>query len=152
MIMKHGKRILAVFCAAALSLSFTACAGKKSATLKVGASPAPHAEILEAAKPLLAEQGIELEIVEFDDYVLPNTALSDGDLTRTTSSISRTSTRSTPATARTSSPQRASTANRLASIRAAPLRSRRLRTVGRSLFPTTAATKRARFICWRRTA
>lgn len=80
MIMKHGKRILAVFCAAALSLSFTACAGKKSATLKVGASPAPHAEILEAAKPLLAEQGIELEIVEFDDYVLPNTALSDGDL------------------------------------------------------------------------
>lgn len=80
MIMKHGKRILAVFCAAALSLSFTACTGKKSATLKVGASPAPHAEILEAAKPLLAEQGIELEIVEFDDYVLPNTALSDGDL------------------------------------------------------------------------
>lgn len=80
MIMKHGKRILAVFCAAALSLSFTACAGKKSATLKVGASPAPHAEILETAKPLLAEQGIELEIVEFDDYVLPNTALSDGDL------------------------------------------------------------------------
>ena len=78
--MKHGKRILAVFCAAALSLSITACAGKKSATLKVGASPAPHAEILEAAKPLLAEQGIELEIVEFDDYVLPNTALSDGDL------------------------------------------------------------------------
>ena len=48
--------------------------------LKVGASPAPHAEILEAAKPLLAEKGIELEIVEFDDYVLPNTALDGGDL------------------------------------------------------------------------
>lgn len=49
-------------------------------TLTVGASPAPHAEILEQVKPLLAEQGITLEIVEFDDYVIPNTALNDGDL------------------------------------------------------------------------
>ena len=48
--------------------------------LVVGASPAPHAEILEAVKPLLAEQGIELEIEEFTDYVLPNQALEAGDL------------------------------------------------------------------------
>ena len=80
MIMKHCKRILALLLAAVLALAFTACQNKESATLKVGASPAPHAEILEAAKPLLAERGIELEIVEFDDYVLPNTALADGDL------------------------------------------------------------------------
>ena len=36
-------------------------------TIKVGASPSPHAEILYAAQPLLAEQGITLEVVEFND-------------------------------------------------------------------------------------
>ena len=53
---------------------------KEVTTLKVGASPVPHAEILEEAKPLLEEQGIELEIVEFTDYVLPNKALADEEL------------------------------------------------------------------------
>ena len=48
--------------------------------LKVGASPAPHAEILEAVKDLLAEQGITLEIVEFNDYIIPNTAVESGEL------------------------------------------------------------------------
>ena len=49
-------------------------------TLKVGASPAPHAEILEVVKPILAEEGIELDIVEFNDYIAPNTAVEDGSL------------------------------------------------------------------------
>ncbi len=49
-------------------------------TIKVGASPAPHAEVLEVVKELLAKDGITLDIVEFDDYVLPNTALEEGDL------------------------------------------------------------------------
>lgn len=49
-------------------------------TIVVGASPAPHAEILEAVKPVLAEQGITLEIKEFTDYVIPNMALEEGDL------------------------------------------------------------------------
>lgn len=49
-------------------------------TIKVGASPSPHAEILYAAQPLLAEQGITLEVVEFNDYVQPNLALDSGDL------------------------------------------------------------------------
>ena len=48
--------------------------------IKVGASPVPHAEILEAIKPVLAEQGYKLEIVEFTDYVQPNLALEDGSL------------------------------------------------------------------------
>lgn len=52
----------------------------ETVTIKVGASPAPHAEILEQVKPILAEQGITLEIVEFDDYVMPNTALENGDI------------------------------------------------------------------------
>ena len=44
------------------------------------ASPTPHAEILNAAKDVLAEQGWTLNVVEFTDYVQPNTALVDGDL------------------------------------------------------------------------
>lgn len=48
-------------------------------TIKVAASPTPHAEILEAAKEVLAEQGYELEIVEFEDYVQPNEVVEAGE-------------------------------------------------------------------------
>ncbi len=66
----------------ALSLALTAAVGVASANTKlvVGASAPPHAEILEAAKPILAEKGIDLEIVVFDDYVQPNLQLEAGDL------------------------------------------------------------------------
>ena len=53
--------------------------GKKT-TLTVGASPVPHAEILEQVKGDLAKQNITLKIVEYTDYVTPNTALNDGDI------------------------------------------------------------------------
>lgn len=66
--------------AASTAASTSGSAAGETVTLKIGASPSPHAEILEAAAPILAEQGIELDIVEFDDYVLPNTALADGSL------------------------------------------------------------------------
>ena len=49
-------------------------------TLVVGATPTPHAEILEAAQPLLEEKGIELKIEEFNDYVLRNQALDSEDI------------------------------------------------------------------------
>lgn len=76
------KRVLASVVAGLLSVSLLAgCGAKKDdKTIVVGASPAPHAEILEQAKPLLEEKGYKLEIQEFTDYVLPNTALNDGDL------------------------------------------------------------------------
>jgi D-methionine transport system substrate-binding protein len=48
--------------------------------LVVGASNVPHAEILEEAKSLLEEKGIELEVVTFQDYVLPNQALDSKEL------------------------------------------------------------------------
>lgn len=48
--------------------------------LTVGASPAPHAEILEFVKPALKEAGYDLEIIVFTDYVLPNTSLQAGEL------------------------------------------------------------------------
>ena len=65
-----------------LALALIASVGVASAATKlvIGASSTPHAEILEAAKPLLEEKGIELEIVIFDDYVQPNLQLESGDL------------------------------------------------------------------------
>lgn len=53
---------------------------QEKVVLRVGATPVPHAEILEFVKPDLAEQGIDLRIVSFTDYVLPNLALNDGML------------------------------------------------------------------------
>ena len=55
-------------------------ASLEGTTIKVGATPAPHAEILEVAKGILAEQGITLEIVEFNDYIQPNLAVESGEL------------------------------------------------------------------------
>lgn len=46
----------------------------------VGASPAPHAQILEAAKTVMAAKGYDLQIQEYTDYVIPNQALDGGDL------------------------------------------------------------------------
>lgn len=65
-----------LFLIAALTLTATASAG----TLRVGASPVPHAEILEFVKPTLAKQGVNLVIREFSDYVQPNLALADGSI------------------------------------------------------------------------
>lgn len=53
---------------------------EESKTLRVGASNVPHAEILEQAQPLLEEQGIELEIETYQDYVLPNEDLESGEI------------------------------------------------------------------------
>ena len=75
------KKTLAALLALCLALCLSACAApQEDTTLVVGASPAPHAEILEFVKPMLAEQGIDLQIEEFTDYVLPNQALESGDL------------------------------------------------------------------------
>jgi D-methionine transport system substrate-binding protein len=57
----------------------TASNGKPS-TLTVGATPVPHAELLNLVKDDLAAKGITLKVVEFTDYVTPNTALIAGDL------------------------------------------------------------------------
>ncbi|MGY4689049.1 MetQ/NlpA family ABC transporter substrate-binding protein [Salibacterium sp. K-3] len=57
-----------------------AASGEESTTLTVGATNVPHAEILEFAKDQLNEENIELEIETFNDYVLPNKALAQGEL------------------------------------------------------------------------
>lgn len=62
------------------AVSFSGAAGNDGKTIKVGASPVPHAELLEQVKPILKEQGINLEIVEFEDYIQPNLVLNDKEL------------------------------------------------------------------------
>lgn len=54
--------------------------GSDDKTIKIGASPSPHAEILNQVKAAVEAKGYTLEIVEYNDYVLPNTAVEEGDL------------------------------------------------------------------------
>ncbi|WP_417772617.1 MetQ/NlpA family ABC transporter substrate-binding protein [Stappia sp.] len=63
---------------AAVSLLAAAPASAKS--IKVGVTPGPHAQIMEAVKELAAPKGLDIEILEFSDYVVPNEALNSGDL------------------------------------------------------------------------
>lgn len=99
------KKLLGIFIIALLSLALVACgtgsdeqqpAEQGEATgetavennettdevvkLVIGASNVPHAEVLEFAAPILLEEGIEIEVVRFQDYVLPNRNLADGEL------------------------------------------------------------------------
>ena len=72
----------------AASLVLTGCGGDNGETeadgentvIKVGATPAPHAEVLEVIKDDLAEEGYTLEIVEYNDYILPNRGVTEGEL------------------------------------------------------------------------
>lgn len=75
------KKLIALVLALVFVLSFTACSkGNTDNVITVGASPAPHAEILEVAKAALEKEGYTLKIVEFTDYVLPNESLDSGEL------------------------------------------------------------------------
>ncbi|MDO5083024.1 MAG: MetQ/NlpA family ABC transporter substrate-binding protein [Arachnia propionica] len=89
--MRKHLSLLAASLAAAIALTACGGAGKSDDTtssngeentrIVVGASPVPHARILEYVRDnLAAEAGIEIEIREFDDYVLPNSTLADGTL------------------------------------------------------------------------
>ena len=67
-----------------LSVSYSAAAlggsDKSGSTLVVGATPVPHAELLNLVKNDLAKHGITLKVIEFTDYVQPNSALISGDI------------------------------------------------------------------------
>jgi D-methionine transport system substrate-binding protein len=63
------------------AFALVAIAGAAGAeTIKVGVTAGPHAQILEAVKPIAAKNGLDIQIVEFSDYVVPNAALDAGDL------------------------------------------------------------------------
>ena len=97
------KRVIASALLLTVTASFAACGKTESTTattaaagsdtqseanadvstdvvLKVGANITPHSEILEIAKPILAEQGITLEIVKLEDSITPNTGVIEGSL------------------------------------------------------------------------
>ena len=89
--MKNIKKISILAAVLVLALGiFTACGGSSDSgdggddsadkTIWVAASPTPHAEILNSIADALAEEGWTLEVVEFDDYVQPNVATTDGDV------------------------------------------------------------------------
>ncbi|WP_035984484.1 MetQ/NlpA family ABC transporter substrate-binding protein [Leptolyngbya sp. KIOST-1] len=81
------KRRFFLFTTASFTASLFAGCGDRTGggtgggTLRVGVSPVPHGEILAYVRDnLAASEGLTLEVVEFSDYVLPNTALNDGQL------------------------------------------------------------------------
>ena len=87
------KKLFALTLALVMALGLAACGNDttepaddantnesgEAVTLRVGASPSPHAEILEQVKGVLAEEGITLEIVTYNDYIMPNVAVDEGE-------------------------------------------------------------------------
>ncbi|OOM80259.1 membrane lipoprotein TpN32 precursor [Clostridium puniceum] len=83
------KSILSIVLAGIVTLGLVGCGGtnntaskdsKSDKVIKIGVTPKPHKEIVEIAKPLLEKEGYTVEITEFNDYVQPNTAVSEGSL------------------------------------------------------------------------
>lgn len=72
-------RIFSGVAAAVLGLGLTAAVAEAK-VYKVGVTQGPHEQIVEFVKAELAKTGVEIEVVGFSDYVLPNQALNDGDL------------------------------------------------------------------------
>ena len=91
---QHLKPLAGIAAVAGLALALTACGGNSGSAattaaasgssednvITVGASPSPHAEILNAVADELKSEGYELKVVEYNDYVQPNVALDAGDL------------------------------------------------------------------------
>ncbi|SDS54379.1 MetQ/NlpA family ABC transporter substrate-binding protein [Bradyrhizobium canariense] len=69
-------RIFVAIIVAALALAGAA----KGETVRVGVTAGPHAEIMEVVKKVAAEHGLDIKVIEFSDYVIPNQALALGDL------------------------------------------------------------------------
>jgi D-methionine transport system substrate-binding protein len=83
------KSILSIVLAGVLTFGLAGCGNasntgnadsKNDKVIKIGVTPKPHEEIVNIAKPLLEKEGYTVEITEFNDYVQPNTAVSEGEL------------------------------------------------------------------------
>lgn len=71
------RRAALALAAVALAPSFAQAQTQK---LKIGVTPGPHAQIMEIVKPIALEKGLDLQVIEFTDYVVPNQALDAGEL------------------------------------------------------------------------
>lgn len=78
--MKKLTALILTLCLILAASSMMAFADSENTKIVIGASSTPHAEILEVIQPMLAEKGIDLEIVVYTDYTTPNMALSDDSL------------------------------------------------------------------------
>lgn len=81
------KKIISILAVLVLTVVLAACGskdksagGEDSKTITVGASPAPHAELLEQAKPILKKEGYNLKIKTINDYTTPNKLVNSGEL------------------------------------------------------------------------
>lgn len=81
------KLVLFIVALLSLSILFAGCSGNKQAAqtggktvVKVGATPVPHAEILNFIKPILEKEGVDLQVIEMTDYVRPNLAVAEKEL------------------------------------------------------------------------
>lgn len=78
------KKLLSLVLVLVLSLSILSACGsdsdKERMSIKIGVSSEPHATLVELVVDDLKEKGVDVEIIEFTDYVTPNTSLDDGDL------------------------------------------------------------------------
>ena len=89
--MKNFKKLF-LLGSVVLSLALTGCGGAKKNDAKaeapadgdnkivIGVSPTPHGEIIEGLKPEFEKEGLDVEVVNFDDYIQPNLQLEAGDL------------------------------------------------------------------------
>ncbi|MET3352925.1 UNVERIFIED_ORG: D-methionine transport system substrate-binding protein [Xanthobacter viscosus] len=73
-------KALATAGALALALAAGLLSAASAETIKVGVTPGPHAQILEKVKAEAAKKGLDIKVIEFSDYVVPNAALAGGDL------------------------------------------------------------------------
>lgn len=73
-------RIVSLVAGLSAALLAVAAHAQSPQTVRIGVTPGPHAQILEAVKPIAAKRGLDLKIIEFSDYVVPNAALEAGEL------------------------------------------------------------------------
>ena len=81
------KLFMVLLALVSLAVVAAGCGGEKKeaaksdkVAIKVGATAVPHAEILNAIKPALAKEGVDMQVIEFSDYVKPNLSLNDKEL------------------------------------------------------------------------
>jgi D-methionine transport system substrate-binding protein len=72
--------LAAGFLTAATLAGLPGPAGAQQQLVRIGVTPGPHAQIIEAVKPVAAKHGLDLKVLEFSDYVVPNQALDAGEL------------------------------------------------------------------------
>ena len=78
--MQFSRLFAPIALASAIGLTFVSGSALADTTLRIGVTPVPHADVVNFIKPQLAKEGVNLEVIEFNDYIQPNLALDSGDI------------------------------------------------------------------------